>query len=239
MIKNFIVYVLLVGMCSSCNNIPEAIMMANTDRIDTIDFHDYKYVVDAKNRRGYVTIDNDVMDGHYVIKRNDMMVEELFIEGGFINGERILYYENGRPERIENYKISVQHGPVTTFYKNGAVQSESSFTNGTPSIEEINYSQEGGIDSKTVVTEGVTYQHMYRDGNRMFSMFAKTIEEKRFDFIMKYDTFGTVQLVLGKLADDNSPIVYIFDANLNEVDQFNGQEEPLKAQEYMALFQSW
>ncbi len=223
----------------ACNNIPEAIMLANTKKVDTLDFNDYKYVVDDKNRRGYVTIENEIMEGQYVIKRNGIMVEEFTIQGGFLNGPRILYFENGLPESIETYKTSIQNGPVTSFYESGAIRSETSYTNNIANVEETHYDESGAIILKKVEKDGVVYEHNYRDGNRMVSMFQKTIDEQTYDLIIKYDSFGTVQLVMGKLVDNDSPILYIFDAEFKQIDSFNGQEEPLKAQQYLAVFQSW
>lgn len=229
----------MLGAFYSCNNIPEAIMLANTERVDTLDFNDYKYVVDKKNRRGYVTTENEIMEGHYVIKRNGVITEEFEIEGGFLNGQRILYYENGLPESIETYKTSIQNGPVTSFYRSGAIKSETSYTNGEANVEETHYDESGEIASKKVEKDGVVYEHNYRDGNRMVSMFEKTIDDQAYEIIIKYDTFGNIALVMGKLVEDDSPVLYIFDAEFTQIDQFNAQEEPLKAQQYLSVFQSW
>lgn len=235
-------FITLLGVLAafySCNNIPEAIMLANTDRVDTLDYSDYTYVIDKKNRRGYVTVENEIMEGRYVITRKGAVIEEFTIEGGFLNGERILYYENGVPESIETYKTSVQNGPVTSFYNNGAIKSETSFSNGEANIEETHYDQTGAITFKKVEKDDVIYEHTYRDGNRMVSMFKKTIQDKPYELIVKYDAFGSVQLVMGKLINDDSPLLYIFDADFNQIDSFNGQEEPLKAQQYLSIFQAW
>ncbi|MAZ73425.1 MAG: hypothetical protein CMC70_09795 [Flavobacteriaceae bacterium] len=194
-LKFTILLALLWGL-SSCNNIPEAIMLANTERVDTLDFNEYKYVIDKKNRRGYVTMENEVMEGRYVIKRNGIMVEEFTIEGGFLNGKRILYYENGLPESIETYKTSLQHGPVTTFYSSGSIKSETSYTNGTANVEETQYDETGAITLKKLEQDGVVYEHSYMDGNRMVSIFEKTIENQIYELIIKYDSFGTIQLIM-------------------------------------------
>ena len=235
-------FITLLGVLAafySCNNIPEAIMLANTDRVDTLDYSDYTYVIDKKNRRGYVTVENEIMEGRYVITRKGAVIEEFTIEGGFLNGERILYYENGVPESIETYKTSIQHGPVTTFYKSGGIKTETSYTNGEAAIEETQYDEGGAIVFKKSEKEGVIYEHNYRDGKRVVSMLKKIIDDKEYDLILKYDRFGSVTLIMGKPVDSESPILYIFDATFNQIDSFNGQEEPLKAQEYLSVFQSW
>lgn len=235
----FTILLCALGAFYSCNNIPEAIMLATTERVDTLDVREYTHVVDDKNRRGYVTIENEIMEGRYVIKRNGVMTEEFEIEGGFLNGSRILYHENGLPQSIETYKTSVQHGPATTFYKSGAIRSESSYTNGVENAEETHYNETGAISFKKVEQDGVMYEHHYSDGNRTVSMFKKTIDDLEYDLIIKYDSFGNVQLVLGKLVANDGPMLYIFDADFKQLDSFNGQEEPLKAQQYLSLFQSW
>lgn len=235
-------FITLLGVLAtfySCNNIPEAIMLANTERVDTLDYSDYKYVIDKKNRRGYVTVENEIMEGRYVITRKGTIIEEFTIEGGFLNGQRILYHENGSPETIETYKTSVQNGPVTSFYNNGAIKSETSFTNGEANIEETHYDQTGAIISKKVEKDGIIYEHTYRDGNRMVSIFKKTIQDQPYELIIKYDSFGNVQLIMGKPVNDDSPVLYIFDEEFSQIDSFNGQEEPLKAQQYLSIFQSW
>ena len=206
LIPRYLMLLCVLGVFCSCNNIPEAIMLANTERVDTLDYSDYKYVIDKKNRRGYVTVENEIMEGRYVITRKGIMIEEFTIEGGFLNGQRILYYENGLPESVETYKTSIQHGPVTSFYKSGVIKSETSYTKGEANVQETHYDEYGAINFKKVETDGVIYEHNYKDGNRMVSMFKKTVNAQAYDMIMKYDQFGNIALIMGKLVEDDSPI---------------------------------
>ena len=231
----------IVGCISlfSCNHIPEAILAANTERVDTLDVTEYTFVIDKKNRRGYVTTDREVMDGTYVITREGEVIEQLNITGGFLNGELIRYYENGQPEAIETYKTSVQHGPTTSFYRNGAIRSESSFDNGVENPESVSYHEDGSVSHRVVVTDGVRYEHEYRNGNRISSMFEKEIDGKTFQIMMMYDDFGTVQLIMGTRGNGEIPEVYIFDSEFNEVEHFNMQDDPLRAQEFLAFMQQY
>jgi len=69
-------FILASSLLLSCNNIPEAILLANTEKVDTLDVNEYTHVIDKKNRRGYVTAENEVMNGRYVITREGTMTQE-------------------------------------------------------------------------------------------------------------------------------------------------------------------
>ncbi|HBR52958.1 MAG TPA: hypothetical protein EYN07_07660 [Flavobacteriaceae bacterium] len=230
-------FILASSLLLSCNNIPEAILLANTEKVDTLDVNEYTHVIDKKNRRGYVTAENEVMNGRYVITREGTMTQEFTIEGGFLHGTLIQYYDTGSPERIETYKKSVQHGPVTSYYRSGAIRSESSYVNGEEADERVEYTEDGTVSRKIEIKDGIRYDHQYINGNRAGSMFEKTIEGVTYDLIVKYDAFGTVQLIMGKIKSDTSPILYIFDETFTEIEHFNVEENPLKARQYFALIQ--
>lgn len=235
--KYFLGFLFLISLIS-CNLLPEALLASQVDVIDTLDVTEYRYVVDKKNRRGYVTKDNEIMDGHYVITRNGKMIEEFDVSKGFLQGQLIRFDENEQPEALETYKTSVQHGPVLTYHKNGILRSEGSFTNGEEDTEKIFYDSEGTVEQEIVVKDGIVYTHQYYLGNRMLSDFEKTIDGKRYRMVRKYDAFGTTRLIMGKEIGVETPVFYIFDTDFKEIDRFNSAEEITKSREYFSLLQA-
>lgn len=45
-------FILASSLLLSCNNIPEAILLANTEKVDTLDVNEYTHVIDKKKPPG-------------------------------------------------------------------------------------------------------------------------------------------------------------------------------------------
>ena len=233
----YITCFIILLITTSCNRIPEVILAAQTEYIDTLDVNDYRYVIDKKNRRGYVTTENKIMDGRFVVKRDNKIIEEFDLKDGYLHGQYIEFNDIERPETISHYKNSVQHGTVISFYENGAVRSETSFQNGQQSVEETTYALDGTISSKKLIKEGVLYKHHYKNGELAASLFQKTIEAKTYELIVTYNSFGVIEFILGREFEATEPVIYIFNANFELMESFNIQENRHKIQPYFSALQ--
>jgi len=79
-----------------------------------------KYTVDDQNRRqgwceGYTP--------------EGKLFEKAFYKNDTLDGERILYYDNGKKESIEHYKNGIHEGIYQHFYENGVLQMEGLYRN--------------------------------------------------------------------------------------------------------------
>ena len=77
-----ILYLLCILCLCSCNNIVDVVDEVKSLSKQTIDYNDYRYVIDKKDRRGYVTTENEIMNGHYVVLREGELYEEFQIKKG-------------------------------------------------------------------------------------------------------------------------------------------------------------
>lgn len=233
--NNFLITMLLIACCivlfSSCNQVVEGIYRTQLGISDTISYNDYKYEIDTKNRRVFLTLSNDFMDGHYVVKRDDKLYEEFTIDEGLLTGNYITFHKNGVPDVSQSYINSVASGPYLTFYENGQLRLETSYKGGVRSDIEVRYDGYGNIASKTEKRDGVVFEHQYFNGVRAVSLFTKEIEGESYEMIMKYTSFDTIEFILGKKADNATPEFYLFNSDYEVVETVNALSDPDRARE--------
>ncbi len=222
--------ILLTSSFLSCNKVRETIY-SNLDLTDTIDINDYRTVVDEKNRRGYITKDKEIMQGTYAIKKDDVLIESLEIDGGFLSGRHIYFYKNGQPESILHYSNSIKNGVETNFYENGVIRSTRTYRNGEELNDEIKYNNDGLISSKEETIKGILYTHMYENGKRRITTFLKDIGTKRYNMVYFYTPFETINLVMGTV-DGEKGIFYIFDTQFELIEKVNSALNPERMEYY-------
>ncbi|MGJ8665323.1 MAG: toxin-antitoxin system YwqK family antitoxin [Patiriisocius sp.] len=221
---------LLTSSFLSCNKVRETIY-SNLDLTDTIDIDDYRTVVDEKNRRGYITKDKEIMQGTYAIKKDDVLIESLEIDGGFLSGRQIYFYKNGQPESILHYSNSIKNGVETNFYENGVIRSTRTYRNGEELNDEIKYNNDGLISSKEETIKGILYTHMYENGKRRITTFLKDIGTKRYNMVYFYTPFETINLVMGTV-DGEKGVFYIFDTQFELIEKVNSALNPERMEFY-------
>tara|TARA_R110002020_G_scaffold410328_1_gene620081 strand:- start:14 stop:739 length:726 start_codon:yes stop_codon:yes gene_type:complete len=224
----------IVIIITSCNHVYEAVYGLQNEKIETITYNDYRYVINKKKRRGYVSSDNEVMDGHFLVMRNGTKAEEFQLKNGFLHGFRILFDEDGMMEQKETYKNSYLNGPNITYYKNGTIKSESSYKNGKLNSDKIDYDESGNILNKTTIVDGISYKYFYKQGKLTSTEFNKDIENEKYDIIVKYDHFENISTILGRKLNDDQPILFVFDSNYNITEVINATENPQRARHYLS-----
>ncbi len=231
-IKNLSLCVLVIGFVS-CNQIVETVYYSQLQRNDTITFDDYKYAIDSKDRRAYLTKDNELMDGHYVVKRNNTLYEEFDLDEGYLDGLFIRYQENGSIESYQTFSNSYQHGKSYEAYENGNIKIESNYVNGKKGPQEKEYDINGNLSVLRTTENEIKYEHHYQNDKRIVSSFEKTIDGQNFEIILKYTSFGSVDFIIGKDLDSQDPILYVFDEDYNLVEKLNATLEPERTKAYL------
>ncbi|MCH2489826.1 MAG: hypothetical protein MK211_06720 [Flavobacteriales bacterium] len=232
--KNILYSLCILCLCS-CNNIVDVVDEVKSLSKQTIDYNDYRYVIDKKDRRGYVTTDNEIMNGHYVVLRDGELYEEFQIKKGFLHGVHIEYGKNGSIDTQKSYKHSYLDGPYFSYYPSGVLKYETAYKNGKINSAEIEYDANGKKSRVMETVDGVAYDHMYRNDQQLMSIYEKEIEDETFEIIMKYDNFQNIELILGKKTKEKTPEFYVFDTNFEIVEIVNAQIDPQTAAYYLGM----
>ncbi len=219
----------------SCNNIVELIYEAQKDKVETINFNEYHYVIDRNNRRALVNDDNKLLDGHYIIMKNGIASEEFDVVDGYLHGEYIKYNESGHIETKENYSRSYLNGPHSVYYDTGELKYETSYTNDELTGDEIEYDRNGFISSKKSIQNGVVYNSFYIDGKIAGSQFDKTIDGKIYGIMVKYDSFDNIELIIGSKKENPEQEFSVFNYDYSLIEVVNPKLDPQKAMYYMKI----
>lgn len=231
--KKLLFLVVLAAAFSSCNEIVNEVKKRKTETI-TVD--DYRYVIDSKNRRGYVGSDNQPMTGHFIVVRDSIPLEEFYLEDGYLDGEHITYDLKGNLISRENYVTSVKHGPQYTYHKSGEVASEVSFNNGSRNSDEVHYDENKEVVYRKTDVNGVEYNNYYEEGKIVAATFDKIYDGSVFEMIVRYDHFENIEIIFGKKKDSDDPSFNVYDPEFNLVETVNPQEDPMRMLEYAQYF---
>jgi antitoxin component YwqK of YwqJK toxin-antitoxin module len=231
----YLIVALLGLFIISCNQVGEVVDKVQMLRKQTITADDYHYVVDSKKRRGFVTSDNEIMNGHYLVLRDNLPYEEFQIKDGFLNGFHILFDDKGVVSVESTYAYSYLEGPSITYFANGVIQNEVTYKHNKKFGDEISYDPNGNITYKKSKVEGVDYEQFYDQGRRIATKFIKTIDEVTYDLIVKLDNFENIEIVLGRISgEENIPDLYIFNASFELVEKINAKEDLQRLMYYMS-----
>lgn len=237
----YLVSFLLGFLMLSCNEvgneIGEVVDKVKMITKETITVEDYHYVVDSKNRRGFVTSDNEIMNGHYLVVKDNLPLEEFQIKDGFLHGFHVQFDEEGAISVKSNYAHSYLEGPSISYYKNGAIKNEVSYKYNKKVGDETSYDLNGNITYKKTKVNGQDYEKFYDQGKHLVSQFEKTIDGVAYDLIVKLDNFENIEIVFGRVSgDEKTPDLYVFNANFELIEKINPKENPQRAMQYMSLF---
>lgn len=107
----------------------------------------YKIDLDQKKQGLFVLYDNE-----------GNKIEEANFKDNLLDGERKLFYENGKIETLENYKSGKFDGVYQTFYQNGLLELEGIYKEDTMEGVWKRYYETGEL------MEMVTYQNNQENG---------------------------------------------------------------------------
>lgn len=73
---------------------------------------------------------------------------------GKLDGERVVYYDNGQIAELTTFKLGVQHGPWKQFFMNGTPKAKAEFVNGEPEGTMSWFYPDGGKEIEGKVVNG-------------------------------------------------------------------------------------
>ncbi len=118
-----------------------------------------KYTVDEQNRK------QGWCEGY---SKDGKLFEKAFYKNDTLDGERTLYYENGKPESVEHYKNGIHEGSYQHFFEDGTLQLEGNYKDDKMCCEWKAYYPTSEL--KEIVTfkdneENGPFTEYYKNGN--------------------------------------------------------------------------
>lgn len=96
-----------------------------------------------------VNSNSQVKHGNYIgYHANGDIFEECIYVDGQLNGQRVLYYENGNKQAIEHYQSDLLQGAYEEYYSNGQLSFTGSYKNNEMEGLWIKYDEEGNLAEK-------------------------------------------------------------------------------------------
>ncbi len=109
-------------------------------------------VVEVKNEAGQLvekyqrSVESNMRHGSYeAFDEKGNIIESSVFQNDTLHGERIIYFENGQPQYIEQYKNGQFDDLYNSFYESGQLKLEGKYTNGAMNGEWKGYHENGQL----------------------------------------------------------------------------------------------
>ncbi|MBT8232310.1 MAG: toxin-antitoxin system YwqK family antitoxin [Saprospiraceae bacterium] len=116
----------------------------------------------------YEVSENQVKNGAYkrFFESGEIQETATYVNGK-LEGERIIYHKNGKPEIREFYKDDVLEGDYFSYYENGQIEISSKYSNGVMNGPLTKYYENGKVQEKVQMvdnTENGPFKEYFENG---------------------------------------------------------------------------
>lgn len=237
----------------------------NSEKSSTSDFKlipRNSYFIDNYNGIS-VFRDNETrkpMDGYFVVGDKFTKWEELNLKKGVLNGDYIVFHNNGNMfshskyingklhgeektytlsgvlSKVSNFNHGVKIGKDLSYYENGQIQSESKIEN-EEIVESISYNIIGEIESQMFIKDGRKITQQIKAGK----VFAEQISSNydNFEAMKFYSDDGSLKVFLKMIDEDDKNYLIELDENENEIKRIDVKANPNEAMKYFQFMKEF
>jgi antitoxin component YwqK of YwqJK toxin-antitoxin module len=217
------------------------------------------YLVDSYNGLDYYRLaeTTKLMDGYYVVGDETKKWEEFECKKGVLNGDYIVFHENGeifsfskyangklngeelRYDPLGNltkksmYKNGVLVDSQFTYFDTGKVESEIKYENGQK-VETLYYNMLGHIVSQSYIKNSRTITQRLKDGKLYSEMVSSNYDD--YETIKFFNEDGSTKAYLRKIEERDSLFIVELNDDGKEIKRVNVQSNPVEAAQYSKLF---
>ena len=198
------------------------------------------------------------MDGYFIVGNKYTKWEEFNLANGILNGDDIVFHDNGEMYTHSTYLNGKLHGEEKKYYPSGKLQSVDTYNNGIQYGKSKDYYESGQlrteskIENETVV-ESITYDiigniisQMFIDDGRKITQYIKNGKLFSEDISSTYDNFeakkfynkdGSLKIYLQMLDDqDDNHFLIELDENGDEIKRIDVKANPQEFLKYRQYF---
>lgn len=218
-----------------------------------------QYVVDSYNGHSIYRDKKNkkIMDGYYVVGNELTKWEEFSVKEGLLDGDYLLfhnngeifshaiyskgkkhgaektYYPSGTLKKTVMYANDVITGTVETYFESGQVATKATYKDGK-SVESSAYDILGNIVSQTFIKDGRTITQTIRGGKVYSEQINSNYDS--FEATKFYNEDGSLAKFLRFFEDGDTAYLIELDEDGNEIKRLNAKENPQELLEYQKYF---
>lgn len=182
-----VIFIMVLVLAQSCNKQREVRVYNDAGHLEE------KYYIDKDSVR------NGPYESYY---DNGQLQEKAFYRNGLLDGERVLYFENGQSEIVEHYLEGRMHGPYEVYYASGAPLLKQVFDRDTLRGESLRFYENGQLEEKVFFVDNLEngpFQEFHENGQLHWE--GQYLNgDNEFGLLKEYDESGTL---IKKMACDS------------------------------------
>lgn len=218
------------------------------------------YMIDNYEGISYYRLNDstrDIMDGYYVVGNEISKWEEFDLSDGVLNGDYIIFHNNGNIYTQTKYYNGKKHGEELTYTLNGKLNSRSKYRYDVLTDTSFTYFDNGSVKSISLIEDGkskestgfdilgnIVTQRFIEDGRTISQQISKgkVVSEMISSNYDSYEAFklynedGTLNIFLRMLVEKENAYILELDKEGNEIERINVRTNPEKAMEYSRYF---
>lgn len=217
------------------------------------------YTINSYNGKDYYRLkgSKDFMDGYYVVGNELRKWEEFEFKKGLLNGDYIIFHDNGEIFSHARYVNGVRHGEELNYSKAGVLTKKKNYNNDKLSGSEYTYHENGKVASETKhiadeLVESETYDILGNITSQTFIKDGRTITQKIVEgkiysemVSSNYDDYetmkffnedGSTKAYLRRIEENNTMYILELDNQGKEIKRVDVKANPKEALKYFSLF---
>ena len=190
----------------------------------------YFIVGDKVNKWEEFNLTEGVLNGDYIIFHNNGKVfsHSNYLKGK-LHGEEKTYTITGVLSKVSNFSHGIRFGKDLSYFENGQLRSESKIKN-EEIIESVTYDIIGEIESQMFIKDGRKITQNIKGGNVFFEQISSTYDS--FEAMKFYNDDGSLKVYLRMLDEDDKSYLIELDVNGNEIKRIDVKANPQQAMKY-------
>ena len=244
-----ILLVLLFNCKDKSNNESESFILIPKNSYSTSSYNGiqiFKLTEDKKTMNGYYVIGDKftkweefnvkegILNGDYIVfHQNGEKFSHSQYSNGKLHGSDSLYYLSGKPKTVKSYSNGVLYGETFEYFESGQLKSVSKIENEKP-IESTSYNIIGEIESQMFIKEGKRINQKIINGKLLSEQISSTYDN--FEAMKFYNEDGSLGVYLRMLSEGDKHYLIELDENNNEIKRIDVKANPeavMKYQEYL------
>ncbi|WP_353777198.1 hypothetical protein [Winogradskyella sp. 3972H.M.0a.05] len=198
------------------------------------------------------------LNGYYVVGNETSKWEEFNVKEGVLEGDYIIFHDNGEIFSHSQYKRGKLHGEEKINYKSGKLKTLKTFTNGTPYGITKTFFESGQLQIESKLKDGeivestaynivgeIIAQSFEKDGRtiRQSIKSGKVYKEEissnydNFEAVKFFDDEGKMTMFIRMYEEGEDRFFIELDENENEINRVNLKKDPHQIIKYRKYFE--
>jgi hypothetical protein len=179
-------------------------------------------------------LNNGILNGDYIVfHENGKMFSKTNYLNGKIDGDDKKYYLSGAIKTVDLYKNGVKYGNSKEYFESGQIRYESKIEN-EEVIESTTYDIIGNIVSQMFIKDGKTIAQNIKNGKVISEQISSNYDN--FEAMKFYNEDGSLKVFLQMLNQDDKHYLIELNEEGNEIKRIDIKANPKEFFKYQQYF---